>query len=254
MEERNAFSPGHSLADRKLALEIRELEERIETQKRAETHTDRERRREGAKFFIGIALAAVTILGGFATAWSTGASFLRQQAKTYDLQVDKDMIELVNQLRAPSNDERESSALLLSAYEKDAFPLLFWRLERANDSEAEVILSSLRLIAEKHRVRRKDVLAALLAWAPLVIKRELARPDVSLNPQPIRNFLLAVGEFADADPEAATKMLNETERLVGPKITTGKFDELQGYALKALIRRMRSQLEATRSRLKAARR
>lgn len=145
------------LEKQKIEAEIKEIEFKILTGKKAKLS-------EFLKNWTTIGIAAISIITGFYTLWEN----LSQRKKEYDFKLNKEIITLSEQLNSKDKYIRENAAILLSAYEKDAVPLLLKSLERFEKPES--IIYSLKLIKEKEET--KVILNPLIEIAKEIFERE----------------------------------------------------------------------------------
>lgn len=184
------------LEKEKLRAEIAELEQK--TRLAGEGH-----RRERRKQLSVLGVAVVTITSGLIGAGITASTFLDQRQRAYDLTLTKEIIQLSESLAHESETRRTTAALLLSAYEQDAVPLLLMRLESArSEAEVEAIVRSLQQITTKEKV---DPLADVVMPLRAGLASSLAQVLVPAD---------GAGSRALDDVPAATAVLHHLTALV----------------------------------------
>ena len=125
---------------------------------------------------------------------------VNRQARQLDFEVGRAIIELSMSLSSSDKTKRTNATILLSAYEEHSVPILLANLRTHDQTLAESVVRSLKLILKKPRIREKPELVKtpLVEEAQAVFAEELQKdaPDT-----------LAMTYFADAFGEifAGTK-------------------------------------------------
>ena len=228
----------------KLQMEIEEAFDRRGAHRKVA-----ERRRrfwDGMAQRVALVGAIVTVLITLAGGFYTADEFLDQRSRRYDIELDQHMVALARQLyESPEGAQRQVAALMLSAYETAAIPLLLWNLEQApNEAAQEAVIEALRLIEEKSRVKPDTVLTSVLTAARRVMRRELARPADQVREETIVRYIDAAAAFADADTAKALAFFEEAERMIDAKPFPVEFAFVQGV-LQQVIGEARSRIGAS---------
>ena len=205
------------LEKRKLRAEIDEIVQRKAFEKRRIESEEKKVFRiipRGALKSLLISIPIViTILSGIVAIWIEVSGFLDRKEKEYAFTLNDNMIKLVKQLNCKNPDEREYAAILLSAYEKDAIPILLWNLERTDAPNATI--KSLSLIKEKTKIETDKVLNPLLNSARVVFNRECHKPK--MNIRPIRNYIMALGELGTEKKKSVIELLKNLKEQIDKK-------------------------------------
>jgi len=199
-----------ALEEQKLEAEIRLIEVQIEAERDKLRHEQSARRRTDWRGWIPILLSAVTVFVTGATVGIEFKQFLSNRVREYDVKLNEHMIELAQKLADPNTTTLQSNtdAVLLSAFEQDALPLLFAHLRAATAESQEPILHALELIQRKQTVKPGTVTRALLAEARPMFARYAA--DV----QGTANYVTALGRLASDDEKGALGLLAELQQQV----------------------------------------
>ena len=111
-------------------------------------------------------------------------TFLDQRERQYEFNVSKELIELSRQLASDDRIERANAAILLSAFEVDAIPILVENLSVTDKEGLHTdIRKSLALIMKKNNVRKKPgrVLQPLARQMEAVFDEQVRQPRPSVN-------------------------------------------------------------------------
>jgi hypothetical protein len=170
-------------------------------------------------------ISIVTILATIITAGITACSYIDQERRRYEFELSETMIKVVKDLGSREPVERRAAALLLSAFEANAVPVLILSLATgpANPDTVE----ALRLIKNKKRVNAKtDVVEPLLDRAAEEFKASpLTRVQV------LTNFTNAVGFLASEDKGRAVDLLRSLRRRIDEGKARKELDLVSHFAL-----------------------
>jgi len=198
------------LEKQKLQAEIEEIKLKIEQGKKRLDFERKDTSKEHFRSWATIIISIVTIAVGGATIGEKVNTFFSQSTQTERVKINKDMIGLVKELKSNDKDERQNAALLLSAYEKEAVPVLLKNLESSDQSESISIIESLKLIKVKLGAKNKDVLTALMEKAEAVFrdeKKNLPTINQTITPEQekaekcISNFIFGLKKLYGDKPE-----------------------------------------------------
>ncbi len=230
------------LPENKSDLEVAKLQ--------AEVDEIRARTKGPAAFlarWTGISGLAVTILSllaggaglyyGYMDFRTRSENEADRRARQLDFAVGREIIELSMSLSSSDKTKRTNATILLSAYEEHSVPILVANLRTRDQTLAESVVRSLKLILKKPRILKKPELVKtpLVEEAQAVFAEELQKD----NPDTLAmtNFADAFGEiFAgtkDTDILGLLDHLDNQIVLVEKKVTKKQLkDDLQGLVRK----------------------
>lgn len=200
------------LEKKKLQAEIDEIELRIESD---QGKIDSERKnalKDNIRRWTALVMGFITIISGIVAIWINSSTFLAQKKKEYEFNINREMIILVQQLSSGKKYERDNAAILLSAFEKDAVPILLNNLDRRDSPEATI--ESLKLISEKEGVTN-EVLDPLIKRAEEVFDREYRKSDVEYTS--IINYVKALEKLGKEKENDVLELLNEVRKKIEKK-------------------------------------
>jgi hypothetical protein len=167
-------SPGpekEELEKQKLQAEITEINVKVEEAKKRLDFERKDASKEHIRSWAAIIISFVAIATGAITIGEKAYTFLSQNAQTQKIKINQDMINLVDQLRSPDEAKRDNAAMLLSAYEMEAVPVLLRNLQSSSDPEP--LIASLKEIKKKLGDKNKDFQTALIKKATDAFKDNL---------------------------------------------------------------------------------
>lgn len=224
--DRQVPSDKDELERDKLRLEIDELESRL-------TDRAQEKRRQSIQQFVTVAALLITAVGMVVTV----REFLDRQARQYEMVIDREILDLVEQIRSDSAQEREIGTLLISAFEANAIPVLIWELKYASEEEGAVVVDALRRVEAKRRVELDEVWEPLMEATRAVVAEEMgAGPNA--DAVPIVNHLKALSAFADSRPRPLTRYLRELRTEVDQAERDGRIGSSVHFMITQQIERM----------------
>lgn len=163
-----------------------------------------------------------SILAAVSVGWAlfVGAStYLEQRKLAFDIQLTREMIDLSKQLSSNVDIERNNAAILISAYEEHAVPILVRNLRVTHPTDfADHLIESLSVIMEKERIKLKPeiVLEPLIQQTLTVFAAEHQKTEYSL-PMMV-NHLTALGSLAtNAQKEDIVLLLSSVEKIIQSK-------------------------------------
>ena len=149
-------------------------------------------------------LAAVVALG--AGAWglySAVSTFLDQRARQYAFDVSAELVDLSKQLASENRIERANAALLLSAFEEQALPILVTHLRHTEiDNLPTDIGYALRLVLAKENMKPDTVLGPLVEQTRMVLQEESKRATPSIAV--VVNYVTTLGTVGAASEHAGS--------------------------------------------------
>lgn len=175
-------SNDHDLGQQKLRLEIEKLAaevKQIEAQLRP-----KQDRAAKLKQYIGVLVVIVTLFAGGWGLYTGASTFLDQRERQYEFNVSKELIELSRQLASEDRIMSANAAILLSAFEVHAVPILVENLSVTdNESFHANIRDSLALIMKKKRIVEDPdlVLLPVTDEMEFVFEEQARRPGPSLD-------------------------------------------------------------------------
>lgn len=174
------------LERRKLKAELEELKVRTDTQRSA---------RLTLQTWVGVLGGLLAVATGIFAFWRNASNFLDQRRREYEFRVDQEIIALSRQLTSDKPLERQNAALLLSAFEEDAVPMLVSSLRRTEIPELPTwVIASLQLIINKPRIEREEILEPLTQSARLALQDECR--SKSSTGESVVNHLQALQKLA----------------------------------------------------------
>jgi hypothetical protein len=200
---------------RKEDLEIEKLQAEVaELQAKTRAHTSKL-----SKFrtWLTVVLGVGSLIGGVTTFYFRSETFLIQQKRRYEFEAPQQIIVLAEKLGSENSMVRDNAAILLSAFEEHAVPILVSNLRRTDTPDlSRSLIASLKLIMQKQDIKPDQVLGPLLEETKLVFEEEYRRqnPDTKA----ITNYILALKEVGAG--QKAVKIITALEaieaRLVEP--------------------------------------
>jgi len=196
----------------KLIAEIKDLERSSESARRNSN-------RENIKSWLTIIISVATIVTAVFTIGTTIDSYVKQKAQSEKLIVDEKLLKVVEKLNSDKKEDREYATVLLSAYEKNAIPILLKYLEW-ND-EPERLIHLLKNI--KQKISTSNFNDMLMNSANEVFQLEIinlrsegnaATENTDKAKTAIINYLLTLEELG-GDKEKISSMLVELKKHVG---------------------------------------
>lgn len=205
------------LEKEKLKAEIREIKLRVATE-RNRINVEKKRGFKFIKFlrnWAAVIIAFITIITGSLTIGTKIYTFLKEKEIAQDVKVGKQMRELVDDLGSKDKN-REYTAILLSAYEERAIPILLMSLRTGSP---ESITEALRLIKEK--VKPKVVIDPLIESTKRAFSQEHRKNDTKYQTS-IKNHLYALGELGkEKEGDIVVLLENLEERIEEDSELTG---------------------------------
>ena len=196
---------------------------------------------------VALLVAVVTLAAGGCGLFKQAQAFLEERARRFDIQLDAKMIELSFQLDSPEPKEASSAAVLLSAYEDHAVPILVDHLRDANPKLKDDLIESLERIMGKKRIRKDPdkVLSPLLRQTSLVFREETRDPWPSSKE--MSNYLDAIERVARGLAHPATlKTLSELEAMIATEDSSLRGDDRD--AIQGKIGKVRTAVSSARNR------
>jgi hypothetical protein len=201
------------LEKKKLQVEVDEIEQRIESERKRIEAENKSTTWERAKILATIGLTFISITIGIVTIWTKSATFLEQREKEQGFRLNKEMLDLVDQLNADKDYEQENAAILLSYFKKDAIPILLMNLRRTNRPEATI--DSLKLIKGNKKVKPNEVLDPLIKSAKKVFSSKDVKSDKAIIA--FRNYIMALGDLGKEKEKDVTGLLENLKKQVEGK-------------------------------------
>lgn len=216
-----------STAEQKTLREIAKLESETAAIRQRLRHEGSVRHRMSAwskilATLVGLPVALFGLLEGT-------SRFLEQRAEELEFQINREMIDLANQLLSEDPGKPETAALLLSSFEEHGVPVLVSRISFADSSLLPHLISALEIVASKSRVRREPegVLEPILRQAELAT-REVER-GLESEITTITNYIIVVGRIISLFDEPvrcqALDFLCELERRLSVEGITLSVDQ-----------------------------
>jgi len=215
-----------ALEGRKLEQEVRSIELQVETDQRRFESESAQRRLGTIREWTSLGLTFATVISVAVALVVQLGDFLERSRKSYEVDMSEKFVALVDKLHA-GGPAAEDAAILLSAYEDDAVPVLIQVLRRAENPEP--VIDSLRLILAKKRVHEGQVLDPLFAAADF----EFVSPPTG-EPRAEMNLVQALGRLGSARSEQALERLNAFAQ----RAVVGNAFELSGFNRFALCQEL----------------
>lgn len=202
----------------KLAQEISLLKSQVETQSQEKKTT---RYKNFQNWFSTLTVVCTVVTVGIQS-----CQYLDQRQKQYEVQVDQQMLELERDLSAADLGQRSRAALMLSAYELNAVPILLSHLRITNDPSP--VIESLLLIEQKKRANPCKVAQLLLDGATSLFSN-LPQSDIT----PYKNYIQAIGALGRSKKSEACAILTKLRQ----KINTSAMTQADALVLRNSISR-----------------
>ena len=212
------------LEQQKLQVEIEEIKFKIESERNKIESEKNKGFRENLRSWATAIIAFLTVVTGIVTLWIQSETFLSQQKRQQDFVLNRELIQLVNDLKSENPVIQEDAVILLSFFKEGAIPILLKNLERTQDPSATI--ESLRLIKENKKVEPKEVLGPLLKSASKIFSvSEIVDDEVSADLS-ISNYISALGELGREKKKEVEDLLNDLRnRVEEGRITLSDVDK-----------------------------
>jgi hypothetical protein len=182
---------------------------------------------------------ALTILTGIVAIWIQFNQYLDKKEKEYEFSLNQVMVGLVAKLNSKDLAEREDATILLSAYEKNAIPILLWNLKTTETPESTI--QSLKLIGEKESLKKDKVLDQLLESAKNVFDK--LKGGHNINIQSITNYIMALGELGEQNEQKTIAILTSLKGQIEKNSKIGIAEKYAiRYQIKMAFNKFRSKL------------
>ena len=191
------MSEKEELEKKKIEVEIEEIIQNLEAK-------NKNAKWDKVKVVTTLALTFVSIIIGLVTILTSSATFLEQQRKNNDFELNKEMIQLVAKLNHADPYEQESAAILLSYFNEEAIPILLMNLKRTQNPEYTI--QSLKLIDDNENIKEGSVLAALINEAENVFNSTNILDKEQLIK--FENYVKALSDLGKLQPQKITNMLD----------------------------------------------
>lgn len=228
-------SNDYDLGQQKLRLEIKKLAAEVK-QIEARLRSERDRAAK-LKQYLGILIAIVTLGAGGWGLYTGASTFLDQRERQYEVTVSKELIELSRQLASEDRIVRANAAILLSAFEVHAIPILVENLSVTDKAGLhDDIRNSLALIMKKKRLAETPdlVLIPLKDQMVFVFEEQARRLEPSL--EVILNYVETLAVLAnDSEHEGILKAICSMQIKVNDQKTA--LNESQAPTLLTALRK-----------------
>jgi len=190
-----------SLEKEKLEAEIQLLQNQVN---RDSEENSRKQRLEKFKIVLPIILTGVSILAGLFGILFPSLQYIKQQKEEYKFQFNSDMMQFISDLGSDDSDKSEQAIMMLSFYERDAIPVLLFKLERVKFDDKGTVINALKNIEE---LSEKDnlVIERLFGNSERFFERGYREPfeKISNKTHGLLNYIYALGEFGDSTTVSA---------------------------------------------------
>ncbi len=226
----------------KLEAETREINSRLESKP---SYWDKSKER------VIFLTALVTLGAGGWGLYATVNEYFHQREqeaeqaeREYTFTVNKEMIDLSQQLASKKSEVRHHAALLLSAFEEDAVPILVANLRLTDKGDLpEQVTKALELVLSKEKSKdkkkQKERIERILSYigdeAEAFLEDQYLRNNYDFLA--IRNFIVALGKLGARSPSVIRPALNRMKAKLADsesRITADDRETLESWIKESL--------------------